>query len=80
MDDESGSEVATIVWQCRTHYDWDGIRTRWNIQSFIPYWISRLSPGKSWSIDDLISIHVADDAVVATFQEDVDDGMLFRMR
>lgn len=78
--DVNGNKINTTAWEYRTHYDWDGIRTRWNHQSFIPYWISRVSPIKEWSLDDVLSIHVADGILIEKYREDDDNGLLFRTR
>lgn len=78
--DEFGNEVPTTVWMYTTRFDWDGIRTRWNHQSLVPYWCSRVWPARTWSIDNVLTVHIADHAVVASSRADADDGLLFRTR
>lgn len=80
VTDSNGNKINTTAWQYRTHYDWDGIRTRWNNQSFVPYWISRISQIKDWALDDVLSIHVANGALIEKSREDDDNGLLFRTR
>lgn len=44
--DRSTGQMVTgyAVWTYCSAFDWDGHRSRWNDQSFIPYWMSRLNP------------------------------------
>lgn len=78
--DATGEATSTTTWMYMTRYDWDGIRTRWNRQSLIPYWCSRIWPAKTPSVDDVLIIHLVDDVIFASSREDIDEGLLFRTR
>ena len=79
-NERNGLRVKTSVWFYRTNFDWDGIRTRWNNHSLLPYWYSRLSPSRDQDVDDVVILHLANDIVVDVLLCDRDKSMLFRRR
>ena len=46
------------VWTYCSRFDWDGIRSRWNDASFVPYWFSRLSPTVDRDHDAVIELWI----------------------
>lgn len=47
--DSTGNSIGGYtVWIYCTSFDWNGIRSRWNETSLIPYWFSRINP----AVDD----------------------------
>jgi hypothetical protein len=56
-DPSSGQTVSGYaVWTYCSNFDWDGQRSRWNDQTFIPYWMSRLNPTIDCEHDAVIEL------------------------
>lgn len=54
------------IWIYCSYLDWDGVRSRWQKQSFFEYWRSRLNIRKDERHDCVIEVWVRGGEVVAT--------------
>ena len=77
-DVETGEMVrGYTVWIYCSRFDWDGVRSRWNDASFIPYWFSRLSPIVDDDHDSVIELWIRNGKLDA-IENAVDETLIGR--